>query len=73
MSAINPYYLKNRGVDSKITDSEIRALFEKRMTDMNWNGDFERGLSGCYWQDDLQQRWEEFYNGFRLGEDYVSI
>lgn len=65
------YYLSNRKMYSLISDQTIRSKFEKRMTKMGYGGDFERQLSGCYHDDFLQTRWEEYYNGFREAEDTI--
>lgn len=67
----NKYYLKNRGLESEVTDASIRELFEKRMEDMGWQSNYERALSGDYTDSHLQTKWEDFYNGFRLGEDAI--
>lgn len=67
----NPYYLKNKQRDSKITNDTIRFLFELRHEGMHYQGNFERALSGVYLDSWLQSKWEEFYNGFRLGEDHA--
>lgn len=67
----NGHFLKNKQRWSKVKDTTIRENFETRHRDRGYNGLFNRGLSGCYDDDKLQVRWEEYYNGFRDAEDAV--
>lgn len=64
----NAYFLKNKNQYSKIFTEDIRKIFEDRMKRLNWSYGFKRGLRG-YDDDELDSKWSDFYNGFRLGED----
>lgn len=65
----NPYYLKSRKEYSEVTTQRIRDIFEERMVSMGFRNFTKDGIKNTYTVDDIQSRWEEFYNGFRLGED----
>lgn len=67
----NHYYLKRKGVYSDIFTVHIEKIFHKRMRDIYGESiDLSKnGPKGAYSSVCTQDRWEEFYNGFRLGED----
>lgn len=65
----NPYYLKNRGTYSEVTNKSIKEIFEARMMKLGFRNFTKDGIKNTYTVDEVQSRWEEFYNGFRLGED----
>lgn len=68
----NSYYLKNRKTYSSVSVREIEAIFEKRMKGLMKKDLTRNGVKGTYTDWQVQARWEEFYNGFRLGEDSVT-
>lgn len=66
----NAYFLKKRKEYSSVFSRDIRKLFEDRMTSLEWKNGFKWGFRG-YEDEELSQKYSDFYNGFRLGEDYV--
>ena len=69
----NAYYLKNRKEGSNVFTEDIRELFEERMKGIyGFSINLERLQRSGYIDDFYQSKWEEFFNGFRLGEDSVS-
>lgn len=66
----NAYFLKNRKEYSKVFTKHIEEIFQKRMRSIYGSIDLsKKGMKGTYTNPDIQDRWEEFFNGFRLGED----
>jgi hypothetical protein len=69
----NAYYLKNRKVWSTVFTDDVRKIFEQRMMQTYGFGiDLKRLQRSGYTDDFFQSKWEEFFNGFRLGEDVVK-
>lgn len=68
---MNKYWLKTKKMYSPVSDIKIQEMFEDRQSGKGFNDFSENGPKGTYTDELLQGLWEEYYNGFRDGEDYV--